>query len=207
MADTAPPREFAPGDYVTWEVSNSDYPATDGWQLRYAFMSDDEQVLVPSECGTVTDAGNGAWTVVLTTDETSTYFTNLGTDNLLGTYRWQEYVQIEPGPTQRKSLRWGILFLRRNLDSGALSAGLDIRGHVKTVLDAIRAVIAGKATKDQSSYSIAGRALARYSWDELVRMEAYYAGQWERELAFERFQRGQESPAIVRGRFPSAGTY
>jgi hypothetical protein len=169
-------------------------------------MASDKQILVPTTVGTVTDAGGGVWTTVLTTAETSAQFSNLGDDGLLGEYRWQEFVQ-KAGATERKYLRWGMSFVKVNLESGGLTTGLDIRPHVKKMLDAIRALLVGKATKDQASYSIAGRALARYSWDDLVRMEGYYASHWDRHLAQERYRRDQESPALVRGRFPAAGTY
>jgi len=42
----------------------------------------------------------------------------------------------------------------------ATQAAGDVRSHARTVLEAIEAVIEGRATKDQMSYQIAGRSLA-----------------------------------------------
>ncbi len=50
----------------------------------------------------------------------------------------------------------------------------DVRSHAEKVLDAIEALIEGRATKDVTSYSIAGRSLTRMSPDELVKWRSHY---------------------------------
>lgn len=50
----------------------------------------------------------------------------------------------------------------------------DARSHAEKVLEAIEALIEGRATKDVSSYSIAGRSLTRMTPDELVKWRSTY---------------------------------
>ena len=53
-------------------------------------------------------------------------------------------------------------------------APTDNRGHVKKTLDALEAMIEGKATKDQASMTIAGRSLARYEPGDLLKWRDRY---------------------------------
>lgn len=56
-----------------------------------------------------------------------------------------------------------------------------IASHTYKVLSAIRAVLENKATKDQSSYSINGRSINRYSFEELTKLEKQYLARWHKE--------------------------
>lgn len=58
----------------------------------------------------------------------------------------------------------------------------DTRSHAEKVLEAIEALIEGRATKDVSSYSIAGRSLTRLTPDELVKWRSFY----KNEVAIQR---------------------
>ena len=49
------------------------------------------------------------------------------------------------------------------------------------MLDAIEALIEGRATKDVSSYSIAGRSLTRMTPDELVKWRSTYRAEVARQ--------------------------
>lgn len=60
----------------------------------------------------------------------------------------------------------------------AIADGVDTRSHVYITLMNIRATIQGTATKDQSSYSVAGRSLSRRSIDELLMLEKEYSQRW-----------------------------
>lgn len=59
-------------------------------------------------------------------------------------------------------------------DVAALDAGHDPREHAERVLDAIEAVLEGRATKDQQSYTINGRTLVRTSIAELLQLRKTY---------------------------------
>lgn len=199
-----PPLEFRPADAVAWTVSYPDYPAADGWELRTAFIASDEQIIIPGTTGgqtsTAVDAGGGEWTMTLSTAFTAAAFV-LGATTLSKRYRWQEYAQKSAGPTDRVTLRTGYLTVLKNLDSAGVASGLDIRTHAEICLDAIEAVLQNKATKDQFSYSIAGRALSRYSWRELIAMRSHYRAEVRREQLADRRARGLGNSSVVKVRF------
>lgn len=69
----------------------------------------------------------------------------------------------------------------------------DWRSHAQRTLEAIEAVIEGKATTDQQSMSIAGRSLARYSWAELTALHDRYKGLVATEEATARVADGRPS--------------
>ena len=62
-------------------------------------------------------------------------------------------------------------------------------------------MIEGKATRDQSSYSIEGRSLSRLSWDELLTVKSHYETLLKQEINAERIQQGLQTNNIVRTRF------
>lgn len=57
----------------------------------------------------------------------------------------------------------------------------DQRSHAQKTLDALRAVIEGRATADESEYTIKDRSLKRMSMDELLKFLAVY----EKKVALE----------------------
>lgn len=59
-------------------------------------------------------------------------------------------------------------------DVAALEVGHDPRGHAERTLAAIEAVIEGRASKDQQSYTINGRTLVRTSIAELLQLRKTY---------------------------------
>ena len=54
------------------------------------------------------------------------------------------------------------------------------------MLDLIESLLEGKATKDVSSYSIAGRSLNKMGVSELLEWRNYYKAEYNRELAKQR---------------------
>ena len=62
------------------------------------------------------------------------------------------------------------------------AATQDTRSHAEKVLDALEALIEGRASKDVNSYSIAGRSLTRMSPAELIEWRDRY----RREVAVQR---------------------
>lgn len=56
----------------------------------------------------------------------------------------------------------------------ATSGPIDTRSHNQKVLDAIKASIEGRATRDEQEYTIKDRSLKRMSLDELLKFKAEY---------------------------------
>lgn len=57
----------------------------------------------------------------------------------------------------------------------------DLRSDLRKMLDSINAVLAKKATQDQSSMSYNGRSISRLSWDELLKARDAVARQVQSE--------------------------
>lgn len=89
-----------------------------------------------------------------------------------GTYKWQAIV-VRDSDSEEVVEDEGFLNV-------AAQTG-DTRSHVLTVLQAIEATIEQTATKEQASYSIAGRSLSRRSPQELLELKREYQALWEQE--------------------------
>lgn len=70
-------------------------------------------------------------------------------------------------------------------DVAAVAAGHDPSSHARRVLEAIEAVIEGRASRDQESYTINGRSLTRTSISDLMLLRDRY----RREVASEKGRR------------------
>ena len=105
-----------------------------------------------------------------------------------GTYEWQAYLTRD-SDSERLTIGRGISEVRPNRDA----ATTDPRSHVKKVLDAIRAVIEGTATKELSFLQVAGLGLNRRSPTELMTLERRYAHHYQAELRLQRRHQGKRS--------------
>ena len=77
----------------------------------------------------------------------------------------------------------------------------DPRSHAKITLDAVEAVIEGRATKDQENYSIAGRSACRTPVADLLSLRDYYRTEFLREQRVERRNKGIGTGARLLARF------
>ena len=141
---TTEPTEITAGDYIQWKIAEgSDTPIADGWVLSYAIVNAQNSIEV-----TCTDNGDNYHLATISVDDSS--------DFQSGDYKWQSYVT---NGTARYKVDEGSLKILRNFAD--LDGGYDGRSHWKIVLDNVEAVIQGRATKDQSSYTVNGRQLSR----------------------------------------------
>lgn len=146
------------GDSLDFTTTVADYPATDGWTLKYR--------LVPRFSTPV----QAPITLTATTYETSGYRVQAGPSETVwepGAYSWSSWVE-QSG--QRVTVETG-----RELTVAANPAtsvqGFDVRTDAKTALDNVRAVLKGVATANVLSYTVAGRSLSRYSIPDLIALE------------------------------------
>lgn len=173
MADTltAVPSSFVVGETVEWTRSLTDYPATT-WSLATAFINRTNKFSV-----------NG---VASGSDFTHTIAANTSAALTAGTYAWQtKATRTADGVV--KLVETGVIEV---LPSFAAATTLDTRSHAKAVLDAIKAVIAGRAEEDHLAMSIAGRSISKMSLAELISARSVYQSEYRRE---------QEAAAIARG--------
>lgn len=94
-----------------------------------------------------------------------------------GHYTW---VALVGNGTEQHEVDRGNLQLLPRYDN---ETNLDDRSHARKVLDAIRALLEGRASKDQEEYAIAGRRLKRMPLSELRQLERDYAARVADETA------------------------
>ena len=175
------PTEITAGDTLKFTISLSDYLPADGWTLSYALVNKDNQIDI-----TGSDNGDGSHLISVAKATTKGW--------VAGTYDWQAYVD---NGTERYKVREGQLEI---LADFASQSNYDARSHVKKVLDAVEAVLEGRASKDQESYTINGRSLSRTSIPDLMKLRDRYRAEYENEIRAERIARGLGHSGIIRVR-------
>ena len=185
MAPSVPtqePYEIAAGDFWTWKVTLSDYPAT-SYTLTYALVS-------ASALIEITASASGDDHLVEIAAATTANYT-------AGTYYWHSYATDGDG----KRYKVGEGTIKVLTDFATQSSGYDARSHAQKTLDALEAVILGKASKDQLSYSIAGRSLSRMGPDEIISWRNTYRTEVAEEKRRERRKRGHKTGRNVKVQF------
>lgn len=156
MSDFLPkePTSFVAGDTVKWERTDlhGDYPPA-SWSLKYTIVGLNDGIAEQ----TAAEDGND-YQVTITAAVTATLAG--------GEYTLTGYVD---DGTQRFTVYRGTVTVEA--DIAGVHGGRDTRSYWKRVYDNVSAVIEGKASSDQQSYSIAGRSLSRYSFEELLTLQ------------------------------------
>jgi len=182
------PNELVVGDYWAWKRDDlaTDYP-TNAYSLTYEFHED--------------SGGGGSHKFTITAVEANdTYYVEVPTtttdDYSNGDYIWSAYI-TRTSDSARIQIDEGRTTILHNLaDTNA-----DLRSHAKKVLDAIEAVIEGRATIDQSSFSLGGRSLSRMSVDELMTFRDRYRAEYLKEIKLARIKNKQGSGNTIKVSF------
>lgn len=159
------------GDTLAFDADFADYPATAGWALAYR--------LVPTSGSAITFSGTAdgsGFTVSVAAATTATWAAK--------EYAWSAYVTLAGA---RHTVAEGVVTVKP--DPG-VATGIDRRSHARKTLEAIEAVLEGKATKDQSQYQINGRMVTRYSWADLIAMRSTYQAEVRAEEQVDRAAAG-----------------
>lgn len=160
---TNEPLKLRAGDTWEWKRSLSDYPAGT-WTLKYRFKN-----------------AAGGWEIIATADGTDHLVTVAAattTGYASGKYAWLAWVEAG---TEKFTVDQGTVEVLPDLRTGTATAALDTRSHARKVLDALEALIEGKATRDQMAYTINGRSLTRMSPEELIKWRSFYKSEVARE--------------------------
>ena len=182
------PATLRAGDTITWDETVSDYPATSGYTLAFVLYAYGKNPI------TITASSSGADYTVSIVPATSRAY-------VPGVYTWQAYVYKASGTpetiTEKYSIAKGQVTILPDLTQASI--GVDHRSHVKKVLDAIEALMEGRATSVEMSYSIGNRALSKMSPEELIKWRSHYLFAYENELEAEGL--AGENPRRVGVRF------
>lgn len=177
--------------YVDHDGETQECKASDGWTLKYAYAAP-----VASAAFAITAATHDTndYLVSVTAATTANY---VASDN----YAWVAYAEKGSGATIE----------RHQIDSGtckvvagyaSFAALYDKRSHAKTVLDAIEALIEGRATSDVAQYSIAGRSIVKMSPEELLKWRSFYRMEYQAEMDAEKIASGLATGRKILVRFP-----
>lgn len=160
---TREPRRLVAGDTLDFKRALARFPAST-WTLTYNLQSPTATIaeITATASGddfrvTVAAATTAGWSA--------------------GVYTWHAFVTS--GAVRH---RVGSGTMRIEADPATASGGLDGRSHARKVLDALEALLEGKASLDQKSYEVAGRKLERLTPAELLQWRDKY----RREVASER---------------------
>jgi hypothetical protein len=181
------PSTINAGDKIAWTETLSDYPAT-SYSLAIDLRAKDK---IPI---TITATASG-------TDHAISVLPSVTKLYKSGIYQWQAYVYQGTGPdyTEKHTIERGTIEILPNLT--LFSSSDDARSHVKKVLDSLEAVIEGKATADQLSYSIGGRSISKMTPTEILQWRDLYKIEYQREIDGEKIAQGIDSPKRIGIRF------
>jgi hypothetical protein len=158
------------GDTYKQNIYASEYDNTDGWEVVLKLVGPTGSPIPYSFTTTVVDA--------------TTYELRLGPEVTAAfgkgnySYALVAMKDLLPSGTDEHTIESGVLEVELRAD---LNFDTDLRTHARKVLDAINAVIEGRATKDQESYTIAGRTLTRTPLRELLALQKTYEEKVMRE--------------------------
>lgn len=180
------PTEIVVGDFIQWKRSDlvDDYPLSE-YSVEYVARI----------------TGGGANEIKVTATETDgTYLITVDSatsaEFVAGYYHWQlEVTKTSTGD-------------RVVVDRGAFTAVVDLddnqadpRLFEEKMLAKIETILLGKADADVSSYSIAGRSLTKYSYQELQDLHDQYEAKVNRYKQLERIKLGKSTHHTVKVRF------
>lgn len=173
---TIEPTAIFAGDSVSWKKALAEYSATDGWALRYDLSGP------AAEAIQINSSADGSDHLIEIAAAVTAEWT-------AGFYAWA--CRAVKGD-ERKTLATGTLQVKADP-----AAGADSKPHCKKVLDAIEAVLEGRATHDQRRYEVAGKSVERMDLDELLKIRRIYKTEWDN---LQRKQQGKTS-RLIKARF------
>ena len=186
QAKEGEPTEIVVGDFIQWKRSDlvDDYPLSEysvEYVARITGGGSNEIKVAATETG---------GTYLITVDSATS------ADFAAGYYHWQlEVTKTSTGD-------------RIVVDRGAFTAVVDLddnqadpRLFEEKMLTKIESILLGKADADVSSYSIAGRSLTKYSYQELQDLHDQYEAKVNRHKQLERIKLGKTTHHTVKVRF------
>lgn len=176
---TTEPDVIVAGDTAKWLRSLDDYPASASWVLTYTLVSAAQRY----NFSATASGSDHLVTVAATT--TAAW--------VAGTYTWRAQVS-KAGEVY--TVGSGSIKVRPSF-----SAATDGRSHARKALEAIEAVIEGRATSEVLEYEIANRRLKYIPLSELLQLRDRYRAEVAREDAAQRAAAGLPDTRRVFVRF------
>jgi hypothetical protein len=171
------PTAATAGDTVNWSKCLPEYPSASGWTLKYALRGI-----------------NGSLDITATTSGAGYLAT--GIVPAAGDYTLQGYVVKG---SEKHTIY--ISAFTATPDLSAAIANYDGRSHAKRVLDAIEAVIEGRATRGDQAMIVDGTSIIKMSAEQLKLLRVYYRKEYAAEKRADAVKNGRRSGRKVLVRF------
>lgn len=152
---TTEPTQVVAGTNWFWDITDSDYPPSDGWTLSYALRGASDALditAVTSELGDYYEIREDAYD---------------SQELAAGLYHWARYV--ENGDGDRHERGRGTLRILTDF-----AAAATYQTHEQRVLAVLDAAVEGRLTTDMEQFSIRGRAVTRIPMAELLKLRGQY---------------------------------
>ena len=161
---TVEPAYFIAGDTVKWEILLPEYPASEGWTLKYALIN-----------------AHAVISLISTTEGASHVIdihANISKTYTPGTYYWQSFVE-NANASERYSINTGTMEIITSYDTDTPK---DVRSKVQQIYEALEATIQGRADSAQLSRRVGDRQLQYMSAAELIKWRNFYKNEYNKEL-------------------------
>ena len=168
------PAKIIAGDSLKLDINSGDYLVSDGFGINVNFTGPSGSPTQYTYATTQKTGNDNVFELAVLPAVTATYANGLYSYAIIATDGTDEFT-IESGTFEAE--------LRADLNSNS-----DFRSHNRKVLDAINAVIENRASKDQESYTIAGRTLNRTSVGDLLKLKNHYEGLVKKEEGAEKYK-------------------
>lgn len=178
------PLEITAGTTVKWMKSFSAHPAS-VWTLSYSLRGSTQLDVTATASGDLHE-------ISITPVQTAALN---ATDADLN-YWWTAFIT---DGTDRFKIGEGQLVVSPDL--AEIAASYDGRTHAAIVLDALEAMLTGKASKDQQSVWVGDRKIERLSPAELTEWIKVYESKVEKEKRDLERKQGRKRPRSVQARF------
>jgi len=178
------PSVIVAGDNVAWLRTFQDYTPVN-YTLSYALMPPAGVVIG------ITAADYGDHTT-FSVNVAGTVTVKWGPTD----YLWQAY--MTDASANRTTLFSGRLTIQPNFATAVVQ---NYQSVVKQTLDALYALIQGKATSDQQNYTIRGRSLSRMQPKELLDWLDFYEELYDREIREEAAAQGRGNKGKITATF------
>lgn len=154
------PISLIAGDTAKWRRELSTYPASAGWALGYELVNAQHRYEIAAT------ADGDAFRVVVSAATTQGYAP--------GSYDWRARVTNSDGDVY-------TVAAGRMTVAPSFGTAIDGRSHARRTLDAIEAVLEGRASSATAEYEINGRRLKYIPLNELHGMRSKYRREVEAE--------------------------
>lgn len=164
---TREPYTLAAGDSISFTKTLSDFPATDGWILKYELRGQQ----VPIEFVSTPSANSH----VLFVDAAVT------ANWIPGDYQFAGYAELAGSPESRANFFLAALTITPDLETA--TGDTQLTTHAQRMLTKLEAVLEGKANDDILDSEIEGTMIRRIPFDQLYKLRAKYIQERRGEVA------------------------